>query len=114
MRRLSLGSRLALLFAACTAVVSLTAGVLFSRASQHHFIELDQQLLESRLSVLRQMLDGVHDPASLATRLPALQSELSHQARPCGTGSRQQWTGMVRQPGQSARLPPGTRAEHLA
>lgn len=80
MRRLSLGSRLALLFAACTAVVSLTAGVLFSRASQHHFIELDQQLLESRLSVLRQMLDGVHDPASLATRLPALQSELSHQA----------------------------------
>ncbi|MEG1343881.1 MAG: HAMP domain-containing protein, partial [Pseudomonas sp.] len=80
MRQVSLGSRLALLFAACTAVVSLTAGVLFSRASQHHFIELDQQLLESRLSVLRQMLDGVHDPASLATRLPALQSELSHQA----------------------------------
>ncbi len=79
MRRLSLGSRLALLFAACTAAVSLTAGVLFSRASQHHFIELDQQLLESRLSVLRQMLDGVHDPASLAPRLPALQSELSHQ-----------------------------------
>ncbi|RWU18069.1 two-component sensor histidine kinase [Pseudomonas alkylphenolica] len=80
MRRLSLGSRLALLFAACTAAVSLMAGVLFSRASQHHFVELDQQLLESRLSVLRQLLDGVHDPAGLATRLPALQSELSHQA----------------------------------
>lgn len=80
MRQVSLGSRLALLFAACTAVVSLTAGVLFSRASERHFIELDQQLLESRLSVLRQMLDGVHDPASLALRLPALQTELSHQA----------------------------------
>jgi len=80
MRRLSLGSRLALLFAACTAAVSLTAGVLFSRASESHFIELDQQLLNSRLSLLRQMLDGVHDPASLAPRLPALQTELSHQA----------------------------------
>ncbi|WP_191831999.1 heavy metal sensor histidine kinase [Pseudomonas fluorescens] len=80
MRRLSLGGRLALLFAACTAAVSLTAGLLFSRASERHFIELDQQLLESRLSVLRQMLEDVHDPASLATRLPALQTELSHQA----------------------------------
>ncbi|MFK8333147.1 heavy metal sensor histidine kinase [Pseudomonas sp. BJa5] len=80
MRRLSLGSRLALLFAACTAAVSLMAGVLFSSASERHFIELDQQLLNSRLSLLRQMLDGVHDPASLAPRLPALQTELSHQA----------------------------------
>ena len=40
MRRLSLSSRLALLFAACTAVVSLFAGVLFSRASEAHFVEL--------------------------------------------------------------------------
>jgi len=79
MRKLSLGGRLALLFAACTAAVSLTAGVLFSRASERHFIELDQQLLESRLSVLRQLLEGVADPASLALRLPALESELSHQ-----------------------------------
>lgn len=79
MRKLSLGGRLAMLFAACTAAVSLTAGVLFSRASERHFIELDQQLLESRLSVLRQLLEGVADPASLALRLPALKSELSHQ-----------------------------------
>ena len=49
MRRLSLSSRLALLFAACTAVVSLFAGVLFSRASEAHFIELDQQLLDGKL-----------------------------------------------------------------
>jgi two-component system heavy metal sensor histidine kinase CusS len=46
-------SRLALLFAACTAVVSLFAGVLFSRASEAHFVELDQQLLDSKLIGLR-------------------------------------------------------------
>lgn len=33
MPRVSLGGRLALLFAVCTAAVSLTAGLLFSRAS---------------------------------------------------------------------------------
>ncbi|RAI70762.1 two-component sensor histidine kinase [Pseudomonas fluorescens] len=56
MRRLSLSSRLALLFAACTAVVSLFAGVLFSRASEAHFIELDQQLLDGKLIGLRRAL----------------------------------------------------------
>ncbi|WP_202883855.1 heavy metal sensor histidine kinase [Pseudomonas sp. SWRI50] len=80
MRRLSLGSRLALLFAACTAAVSLGAGVLFSRASEQHFIELDQQLLESRLSLFRTQLAGVVGPAELGARLPALRDELSHQA----------------------------------
>ncbi|MCU1724899.1 heavy metal sensor histidine kinase [Pseudomonas sp. 5P_5.1_Bac1] len=80
MLRLSLGARLALLFAACTAVVSLLAGILFSRASETHFIELDQQLLNSRLPVLQRMLEGVHSSADLALRLPALQSELSHQS----------------------------------
>ena len=62
MRRLSLGSRLALLFAACTAAVSLGAGMLFNRASEQHFIELDQQLLESRLSLFRTQLAGVATP----------------------------------------------------
>ncbi|MFK0312571.1 heavy metal sensor histidine kinase [Pseudomonas sp. NPDC090233] len=80
MRRLSLGSRLALLFAACTAGVSLGAGLLFSRASEQHFVELDQQLLESRLSLLRAQLSGLQSPADLNTRLPALRNELSHQA----------------------------------
>ncbi|KAB0494542.1 heavy metal sensor histidine kinase [Pseudomonas vancouverensis] len=56
MHRLSLSSRLALLFAACTAVVSLFAGVLFSRASEAHFIELDQQLLDGKLMTLRRAL----------------------------------------------------------
>ncbi|EKT4467288.1 heavy metal sensor histidine kinase [Pseudomonas putida] len=80
MRRLSLGGRLALLFAACTAAVSLSAGLLFSRASERHFIELDQQLLGSRLSLMRALLDGVANPDALAQRLPALRNELSHQA----------------------------------
>lgn len=79
MPRLSLGARLALLFAACTAVVSLLAGILFSRASEAHFIELDQQLLNSRLPVLQRILDGVDSPATLAPRLHELKEELAHQ-----------------------------------
>lgn len=80
MRRLSLGTRLALLFAACTAAVSLGAGLLFNHASKQHFIELDQQLLESRLSLFRTQLAGLANPADLQSRLPALREELSHQA----------------------------------
>ncbi|MDZ3990745.1 Sensor histidine kinase CusS [Pseudomonas sp. Teo4] len=80
MRRLSLSSRLALLFAACTAAVSLGAGLLFSHASRQHFVELDQQLLESRLSLFRTQLAGVTSTTDLQTRLPALRNELSHQS----------------------------------
>ena len=80
MRRISLGSRLALLFAACTATVSLGAGLLFSRASEQHFVELDQQLLDSRLSLFRTQLAGVSTADELQARLPALRDELSHQA----------------------------------
>ncbi|MGF6088799.1 heavy metal sensor histidine kinase [Pseudomonas sp. 18173] len=76
MRRLSLSSRLALLFAACTAVVSLFAGVLFSRASEAHFIELDQQLLDSKLIGLRRAL---HDLQSSDSQVK-LAEELSRQA----------------------------------
>ncbi|MCX2889124.1 MULTISPECIES: heavy metal sensor histidine kinase [Pseudomonas] len=80
MRRVSLGTRLALLFAACTAAVSLGAGLLFSQASEQHFVELDQQLLDSRLSLLRTQLAGISNPTELQVRLPALRDELSHQA----------------------------------
>ncbi|WP_448107002.1 heavy metal sensor histidine kinase [Pseudomonas azerbaijanoccidentalis] len=76
MRRLSLSSRLALLFAACTAVVSLFAGVLFSRASETHFIELDQQLLDGKLIGLRRAL---HDIQSSDSEIK-LADELSRQA----------------------------------
>ncbi|HEY0286771.1 MAG TPA: heavy metal sensor histidine kinase [Pseudomonas sp.] len=77
--RLSLANRLALLFAACTAVVSLTAGVLFNRASEAHFLELDQQLLESKLPTLRTVLHDVDNARRLDERKPALQTELAHQ-----------------------------------
>ncbi|NUT76653.1 heavy metal sensor histidine kinase [Pseudomonas sp. C1C7] len=76
MPRLSLSSRLALLFAACTAVVSLFAGVLFSRASEAHFIELDQQLLEGKLIGLRRAL---HDIQSSDSEV-RLNDEMSRQA----------------------------------
>jgi len=77
--RLSLTARLALLFAACTAAVSLLAGVLFNRASEAHFIELDQQLLNARLEQFRLLLRGVDSPAALAARRTELELELAHQ-----------------------------------
>ena len=78
-QRLSLASRLALLFAACTAVVSLLAGVLFNRASEAHFVELDQQLLESKLVALRSTLQGVDSPQLFAQREAQLRAELNRQ-----------------------------------
>ncbi|WP_248730738.1 heavy metal sensor histidine kinase [Pseudomonas sp. MWU13-2517] len=75
-KRLSLTSRLALLFAACTAVVSLLAGVLFNRASEAHFIELDQQQLDSKLLALRATLQGVDSLQSFAQREAQLRAEL--------------------------------------
>jgi two-component system heavy metal sensor histidine kinase CusS len=69
-RRWSLSNRLALLFAACTAIVSLFAGVLFSSGSEAHFIELDQQLLEAKLTGVRRALqDGPAPQARLADEL---------------------------------------------
>ena len=76
MPRLSLSSRLALLFAACTAVVSLLAGVLFNHASEAHFVELDQQLLEVKLTGLRRALHDIHSSDSEIK----LADELSRQA----------------------------------
>ncbi|TDV67813.1 heavy metal sensor histidine kinase [Pseudomonas sp. LP_7_YM] len=78
LKRISLGSRLALLFAACTALVSLTAGVLFNQASEAHFMELDQQLLDSKLPSLRDALTGVTSAELLTEHRQALQDELAH------------------------------------
>jgi two-component system heavy metal sensor histidine kinase CusS len=78
-KRLSLASRLALLFAACTAVVSLIAGVLFNQASEAHFIELDQQQLDSKLVALRSTLQGVDSPDAFAQRAGQLRAELNRQ-----------------------------------
>ncbi|WP_242168920.1 MULTISPECIES: heavy metal sensor histidine kinase [unclassified Pseudomonas] len=78
-KRLSLASRLALLFAACTAVVSLLAGVLFNHASEAHFIELDQQQLDGQLMALRSTLQGVDSPQLFAQREAQLRAELIRQ-----------------------------------
>jgi len=75
--RLSLSARLALLFAACAAAVSLLAGVLFSHASEGHFLELDQQLLDSRLVGIRKALEGVDTPGAFESRRALLLAELA-------------------------------------
>ncbi|MGQ7859158.1 heavy metal sensor histidine kinase [Pseudomonas sp. 32A] len=79
MKRISLASRLALLFAGCTAVVSLLAGVLFNHASEAHFIELDQQLLDGKLIALRSTLQGADTPERFALRETKLREELNRQ-----------------------------------
>lgn len=79
MKRISLTSRLALLFAGCTAVVSLLAGVLFNRASEAHFIELDQQLLDSKLVALRSTLQGADTLLLFGPREAKLREELNRQ-----------------------------------
>ena len=74
--RLSLGLRLSLLFAACTAAVSLMAGIIFSRASEAHFIELDHQLMAGKLAIFRDVLGGVGGPQQLAPHTAELRREL--------------------------------------
>ncbi|MDG9924507.1 MULTISPECIES: heavy metal sensor histidine kinase [unclassified Pseudomonas] len=73
---MSLANRLALLFAACAAAVALVAGTLFSRASEAHFVELDRQQLQGKLAVFTELLQGVMDSETLATRRPQLEQEL--------------------------------------
>lgn len=97
MRRLSLSSRLALLFAACTAVVSLVAGVLFSRASEAHFVELDQQLLEARLVDLRRALPDLQSSAS-EVRLAELNRQADVSLRITGNDGQRWFDSSTRLP----------------
>ena len=85
LERISLTRRLALLFAASTALVSLVAGLLFNQASERHFRELDEQLLASKLEVHRQLLGRKLGPENLDSRLPALEEELRRHPPPPGT-----------------------------
>ncbi|MDG1582936.1 heavy metal sensor histidine kinase [Pseudomonas sp. GOM6] len=73
---MSLANRLALLFAACAAAVALVAGALFTRASEAHFVELDQQQLQGKLTVFAEQLQGVTSREDLAARRPQLEQEL--------------------------------------
>lgn len=105
MRKLSLSSRLALLFAACTAVVSLFAGLLFSHASESHFVELDQQLLDGKLIGLRRAL---HDLQSSESEV-RLADELSRQAdlslRITGSDGQRWYDSSTRVPEQLPQKP---------
>jgi two-component system heavy metal sensor histidine kinase CusS len=105
MRQLSLSTRLALLFAACTAVVSLFAGVLFSRASEAHFIELDQQLLDGKLIGLRRAWQDVPGTG----REARLADELSRQAdlslRVTGADGQRWYGSSIQVPGVLLQLP---------
>ncbi|MFL1524207.1 heavy metal sensor histidine kinase [Pseudomonas sp. O230] len=105
MRQLSLSSRLALLFAACTAVVSLLAGVLFSRASEAHFVELDQQLLDGKLIGLRRALQDIQSSESEVK----LADELSRQAdlslRITGSDGRRWFDSSARLPDKLPQKP---------
>jgi two-component system heavy metal sensor histidine kinase CusS len=115
MRRLSLSTRLALLFAACTAVVSLFAGVLFSRASEAHFIELDQQLLEGKLIGVRRALQNVQATAGEARLADELGRQADLSLRVTGADG-QRWYGsplqvpgaLLQQPGLSTISNNGT------
>lgn len=73
---MSLANRLALLFAACAAAVALIAGSLFSQASALHFIDLDRQLLQGKLAVFADILQGADTPEALASSRPAVLQEL--------------------------------------
>ncbi|VVM97446.1 Sensor kinase CusS [Pseudomonas fluorescens] len=100
MRRLSLSSRLALLFAACTAVVSLFAGVLFSRASEAHFVELDQQLLDGKLIGLRRALSDIQSSDSEIRLADELSRQADLSVRITGSDGKRWYDS-------SARLPDG-------
>lgn len=106
MRRLSLSSRLALLFAACTAVVSLLAGILFDRASEAHFIELDQQQLETRLIGLRRALQDIQ-PAQREARLADELSRQADFALRITSGDGQHWYDSSAQIPKNLPLQPG-------
>ncbi|SDN77175.1 heavy metal sensor histidine kinase [Pseudomonas jinjuensis] len=74
----SLATRLSLLFAAVTAAVSLIAGIIFNRAAEAHFVELDRQLLASKLPIFREALAGLDASA----RQPSANALLELQRHP--------------------------------
>lgn len=105
MRRLSLSSRLALLFAACTAVVSLFAGVLFSRASEAHFVELDQQLLDGKLIGLRRALHDIQSRESEVKLADELNRQADLSLRITGSDGKRWYDSSTRLPQQLPTQP---------
>lgn len=69
---LSLTARLALLFAALTASLLITVGVVIGRAVEHHFQELDDHELVGKLTLVANLLQGADAVLPLAERLSRL------------------------------------------
>ena len=67
MMSLSLTARLNLLFAACAASVLLGFGWGVTRAVDNHLLELDQQEIEGKLALVRNLLANAHTAEALAT-----------------------------------------------
>lgn len=65
MNRLSLTTRISVLFAAAVALVLLSTGVLLSQAVETHFVESDRHDLETHLALIRHLLEQVDSPQAL-------------------------------------------------
>ena len=76
MSRLSLTTRLSLLFMLAVTSVLALAGVLFNQLSQHHFDELDRQVLADKLVAAEQLLLGLGDLQRLDPVRPQLHAML--------------------------------------
>ena len=61
MKRLSLTTRLSLLFMLAVTAVLLVAGLSFSQLSQHHFMQLDRQTLEEKRQASQNILAEFKD-----------------------------------------------------
>ncbi len=76
MRRLSLTARLGLLFMLAVTSVLALAGLLFNQLSQHHFDELDRQVLADKLAASEHLLLGLSDLQRLDAVRPQLYAML--------------------------------------
>ena len=65
MKFLSLTARISLLFACCEVVVLLSLGWIVIRSVETHFLELDRQEIEGKLSLVRNLLARVSRPDEL-------------------------------------------------
>ncbi|MEB0075601.1 heavy metal sensor histidine kinase [Pseudomonas sp. CCI3.2] len=76
MNRLSLTTRLSLMFMLSVTVVLTVAGMSFNHLSQRHFKMLDQQTLDEKLSSTQRILGELHDIDQFSDLKPQLEALL--------------------------------------
>jgi len=76
MKRISLTSRLSLLFMLAVTAVLLVAGLSFSQLSQHHFMQLDRQTLEEKRQASQNILAEFKDAEQFEQLKPRLRALL--------------------------------------